>query len=107
MYVLKKETKRRSYQLGTGGGSPLKIDFSLLEEELLAFLTPEAAGLENIPQGGLNLYEHASSCQEEMLSLDNMDHIQTQDPQSSENHYLPPCKKLRTSNVILNNYKGL
>ncbi|XP_071576000.1 uncharacterized protein [Temnothorax nylanderi] len=67
MYVLKKETKRRSYQSGTGGGSPMKIDMSPLEEELLDFLTPEAAGLENIPQGGLNLDQDASCSQEDML----------------------------------------
>ncbi|EFN64534.1 hypothetical protein EAG_05010, partial [Camponotus floridanus] len=53
MYVLKKETIRRAHHQGIGGGSPIKISFSTLEEGLFEFLTPEAAGLENIPQGGI------------------------------------------------------
>lgn len=53
MYVLKKETKRRNSSLRTGGGSPKQINFSPLEENLLEFLTPEAAGLQDIPEGGL------------------------------------------------------
>lgn len=130
MYVLKKETKRRNYQSRTGGGSPITVNLSSLEEEL-DFITPEAAGLENIPQGGLNLHQSASCSQEEMLShnLDNiqtqdiqytddiqthqdlqyMDDIQTQDLslQFCKNNYLPLHKRLRTSNVVLNNFKGL
>lgn len=101
MYVLKKETKRRNYQLGTGGGSPIKIDLSSLEEELLDFLTPEAAGLENVPQGGLNIYQSAICDQEEII-----ENVPIQNPQY-ESNYLPPCKKLHTSNVVLNNFKGL
>lgn len=58
MYVLKKETKRRNSSLQTGGGSPKKIHFSPLEENLLEFLTPEAAGMANIPQGGIYLNEN-------------------------------------------------
>lgn len=52
-YILKKEAKRRNYVEGTGGGPPSKIYFSTLEEEVLEFLTPEVAGLQNIPEGGI------------------------------------------------------
>lgn len=52
-YILKKEAKRRNYIQGTGGGSPPKIPFSSFEEEVLQLLTPEAAGMENIPEGGI------------------------------------------------------
>jgi len=52
MNVLKKETKRRNHLRGTGGGSPLNINFSDIEEKL-QLLTPEAAGIVNVPQGGV------------------------------------------------------
>ncbi|KAL0105521.1 hypothetical protein PUN28_016885 [Cardiocondyla obscurior] len=55
MNVLKKETKRRNNGMKTGGGSPKNVNFSSLEENLLEFLTPEAAGLLNIPEGGIYL----------------------------------------------------
>ncbi|XP_071652752.1 uncharacterized protein [Temnothorax longispinosus] len=57
-YILKKEAKRRSHVQGTGGGPPLKIAFSNFEEEVLELLTPEAAGMENIPEGGINMEEN-------------------------------------------------
>lgn len=57
-YVLKKKTKRRNYTQGTGGGPPIKISFSNFEEEVLNFLTPEAARLEGIPEGGINIEEN-------------------------------------------------
>lgn len=53
MNVLKKETERRNYSRGTGGGSPMKVNFTDIEEKLLELLIPEAAGIENIPQGGI------------------------------------------------------
>ena len=40
---------------GTGGGPPSKIVFSNFEEEVLELLTPEAADLLNIPEGGVNI----------------------------------------------------
>ncbi|KYQ56386.1 hypothetical protein ALC60_04687 [Trachymyrmex zeteki] len=55
MNVLKKETKRRNHSKSTGGGSPMKINFTDIEEKLLELLTPEAAGIENVPQGGIPL----------------------------------------------------
>ncbi|XP_018359009.1 PREDICTED: uncharacterized protein LOC108758510 [Trachymyrmex cornetzi] len=103
MYVLKKETKRRNYVSGTGGGSPIKIDLSLLEEELLDFVTPEAAGLENIPQGGLNLYQNASS--EETMFSHNLHDIHDTHPQPYKNN-LPLCKRPYTSNEMSYNFKG-
>jgi len=53
MNGLKKKTKRRNHLRGTGGGSPLNINFSDIEEKLLQLLTPEAAGIVNVPQGGV------------------------------------------------------
>jgi len=53
MNVLKKETKRRNHLRDTGGGSPLKVNFTDIEEKLLELLTPEAAGIANVPQGGI------------------------------------------------------
>ncbi|KYQ47478.1 hypothetical protein ALC60_13499, partial [Trachymyrmex zeteki] len=54
-YILKKEAKRRTYMQGTGGGPSINISFTNFEEEVIEFLTPEAAGLEGIPKGGINL----------------------------------------------------
>ncbi|CAL1683866.1 unnamed protein product [Lasius platythorax] len=52
-YILKKEAKRRNSIQGTGGGLPPKVNFSTFEEDVLEFLTPEAAGMDNIPEGGI------------------------------------------------------
>jgi len=35
---------------GIGGDSPLNINFSDIKEKLLQLLTPEAAGIANVPQ---------------------------------------------------------
>lgn len=43
---------------GTGGGPSPKIAFSTFEEEVLELLTPEAAGLGNIPEDGINMEEN-------------------------------------------------
>lgn len=48
---MKKEGKRRNCIQGTGGGPPPKINFSTFEEDVLEFLTPEAAGMDNISEG--------------------------------------------------------
>lgn len=53
MNVLKKETKRRNYSRGTGNGSPIKVNFTDIEEKLLKLLTPEAAEIASVPQGGV------------------------------------------------------
>lgn len=97
MYVLKKETKRRSYSLGTGGGSPIKIFFSPpLEEELLNFITPEAAGMENIPQGGIYLCENIT------------DPCDAQEKQNfKENEKELPHKKFCTNNQFLETSTGI
>lgn len=50
---MKKENKRRNCIQGTGGGPPPKVNFSTFEEDVLEFLTPEAAGMDNIPEGGI------------------------------------------------------
>ncbi|KYN50333.1 hypothetical protein ALC62_12791, partial [Cyphomyrmex costatus] len=64
-YILKKEAKRRSYVQGTSGGPPSKVPFSSFEEDVLQLLTLEAAGLENIPEGGLiNIVEEVQPLQE-------------------------------------------
>lgn len=49
---MKKEAKRRNGIQGTGGGSPPKVVFSSFED-VLQFLTSEAAGMKNIPDGGI------------------------------------------------------
>ena len=36
----------------TGGGSPKKLQLTTVENELIDFLTPDAAGLSNISEGG-------------------------------------------------------
>lgn len=93
-YVLKKETKRRNHSLTTGGGSPINIYFSPLEEELLNFITPEAAGLDNIPQGGI--YSH-DTC----IEIDP----DTQDKENlhfEENQILPPkrlCQNYQSQTI--------
>ncbi|XP_018311842.1 uncharacterized protein [Mycetomoellerius zeteki] len=60
-YILKKEAKRRNYMQGTGGEPLPKVAFSVFEEQVLELLTPEAAGLENIPEGGINTEENPIS----------------------------------------------
>lgn len=97
MYVLKKETKRRNHGLGTGGGLPIKIFFSSLEEELLEFITPEAAGLDNIPQGGFDVYESVIEA-----DLDDMQEIHFED-----NENQPPQKRLCKNYQSLNTNTGM
>ncbi|EZA61665.1 hypothetical protein X777_11049 [Ooceraea biroi] len=100
MYVLKKETKRRSHCLGTGGGSPINVPFCPLEEELLDFITPEEAGMENIPQGGIYSCENMEADdvqtrenipQEGIHSCENMeeDDVQTRENIHFEETELP------------------
>ncbi|KYN09166.1 hypothetical protein ALC57_18721 [Trachymyrmex cornetzi] len=79
-YIFKKEAKRRSYAQGTGGGPPSKVSFSSFDEDVLQLLTPEAAGLENIPEGGLiNIVEEVQPLQE----CDYQNTMQEQDIQCS------------------------
>lgn len=104
MYVLKKETKRRNHSLGTGGGSPIMITFSSLEEELLDFITPEAAGLDNIPQGGIALYETTNETTIE-TDLDNVQVKQNFDSKENENRV--PHKRLCQNNQFLKTNTGM
>lgn len=100
MYVLKKETKRRNHSLGTGGGSPIMISFSSLEEELLDFITPEAAGLDNIPQGGIDLHETTIE-----TNLDNVQAKQNLDSKENENRL--PHKRLCQNYQFLKTNTGM
>lgn len=70
-YILKKEAKRRSYVQGTGGGPPPKIAFSPFEDEMLQLLTPEAARLENIPEGGI--YTEENPISEDIIQVENIE----------------------------------
>ncbi|XP_018394990.1 PREDICTED: uncharacterized protein LOC108773624 [Cyphomyrmex costatus] len=74
MNVLKKETKRRNHSRGTGGGSPMKVNFTDIEEKLLELLTPEAAGIENVPQGGIPLKKPRN---EQSFMKDSHRHLQS------------------------------
>lgn len=38
--------------MGTGGGSPKDLQLSATEDALIKFLTPDASGLRDIPEGG-------------------------------------------------------
>ncbi|XP_036149438.1 uncharacterized protein LOC118647847 [Monomorium pharaonis] len=80
-YILKKEAKRRSYVQGTGGGPSPKIAFSPFEEEVLQLLTPEAAGLENIPEGGI--YTEENPILEDTIQIENNE--AEQDMQNNHN----------------------
>lgn len=42
----------KSYTGGTGGGPPKTLNTTPAEDDLLEFLTPEATGMPNIPEGG-------------------------------------------------------
>lgn len=68
-YILKKEAKRRSYIQGTGGGPSPKVSFSDFEEEVIQLLIPEAAGVENIPEGGLMDLEYLPQKQEQPFAF--------------------------------------
>lgn len=50
---------------GTGGGPSVQISFTNFEEEVLEFLTPEAAGLADIPEGGINVALNEKDQEEE------------------------------------------
>lgn len=50
--TLKKAADNKAYAAGTGGGPPKVKMLTILEKELLDFLTPEASGLDDIAQGG-------------------------------------------------------
>ncbi|XP_012285524.1 uncharacterized protein LOC105702496 [Orussus abietinus] len=50
--VLKKVLKRR-HVAGIGGGSPLKLSLTSIENNLLEFLAPDVAGLTGVIEGGL------------------------------------------------------
>ncbi|KMQ89372.1 hypothetical protein RF55_11007 [Lasius niger] len=50
--VLKKVAKHKTYMMGTGGGSPKELQLSSTENALLNFLTLDASGLNEIPEGG-------------------------------------------------------
>lgn len=114
MYVLRKETKRRNSYQKTGGGSPMKISFSSLEEELLDFITPEAAGLENIPQGGIDLQEKSNYNFQELYSDDSIqiqnlqeqyfdDSVQIQNSQLKETKNVPLCTQLQCKDSTSSN----
>lgn len=106
-YILKKEAKRRSYMQGTGGGPPTKVSFSTFEEEVLELLTPEAAGLENIPEGGINreensILEETAQVMENTEMEENMEenmHMMTEEDNNTEN--IPPDNN--TDKRIINN----
>ncbi|XP_029159549.1 uncharacterized protein LOC114931592 [Nylanderia fulva] len=50
--VLKKVAKHKTYMMGTGGGSPKELQLSGTENALFNFLTSDASGLKEIPEGG-------------------------------------------------------
>ncbi|XP_071581866.1 uncharacterized protein [Temnothorax nylanderi] len=50
--LLKRVATYKSYAGGTGGGPPKTLDTSPSEDNLLEFLTPEASGMSDIPEGG-------------------------------------------------------
>ncbi|XP_071580557.1 uncharacterized protein [Temnothorax nylanderi] len=50
--LLKRVATYKSYSAGTGGGPPKTLDTSPSEDDLLEFLTPEASGMSDIPEGG-------------------------------------------------------
>lgn len=83
-YILKKESKRRTHTQGTGGGPPCKISFSNFEEEVLQILTPEAAGLINIPEGGINI--------EPPCFQNNLENISENDMNIEESNTLNECE---------------
>jgi len=95
MYILKKETIRRNDSFRTGGRLPIKISFSSLEEELLEFITPEAAGLVNIPQGGFDVYGSV------------IEPDQTEEIYFDENENQPPQKRLCKNYQFLNTNTGM
>lgn len=51
--VLKKAGQQKGYMNATGGGPPSSIQFSHLDDQLLALLGPDANGLSNVKEGGL------------------------------------------------------
>lgn len=120
----KKETKRRTHAFRTGGGFPLKVYFSTLEEDLLEFFTPEAVSLGNIPQEKFDAYENITepNVDNENITepnLDNENIIEPDldnenttelDPQKiscKENENQPPQKRLYKNCHVLNTNREL
>lgn len=54
--------------MGTGGGSPKKLQLTSVENALIDFLTPDAAGLSNISEGGLENISNNNSRQDQYSS---------------------------------------
>jgi len=61
---------------------------------LLDFITPEAAGLGNIPQGGIDLYENVETDSNDMQTMDNV-HFE------ENNENILPHKKLCRNDKFL------
>ncbi|XP_018392469.1 PREDICTED: uncharacterized protein LOC108771627 [Cyphomyrmex costatus] len=84
-YILKKEAKRRNYMQGTGGGPSINISFTNFEEEVIEFLTPEAAGLEGIPEGGINLTLNEKDQEVEEINVQTVEENTEIDMEINEN----------------------
>lgn len=67
--------------MGTGGGSPKNLRLTTVENALIDFLTPDATGLSNIPEGGL----------ENIISSNN--------PRQDLN-YSPSCSPAQKGNIL-------
>ncbi|XP_024879185.1 uncharacterized protein LOC112459365 [Temnothorax curvispinosus] len=105
--VLKKCTQNKSYAMGTGGGPLKTIALTQLEEELMEILSPEAIGLDSIPQGGSfnRIKEKKSSDtispQEESL-LRNVQRVQAS--RIKEVHTIPTSTqtKRKCTSILIN-----
>ncbi|XP_032685316.1 uncharacterized protein LOC116850780 [Odontomachus brunneus] len=88
-YILKKEARRRSYIQGTEGGPPPQIFLSSFEEEVLEFLTPEAAGLQNIPEGGIIETAEETQTLSECCSTSQINQFTSHDKVIEKQNILP------------------
>lgn len=63
--------------MGTGGGSPKNLHLSVVENLLIDFLTPDAIGLSNVPEGGFeNIISSNSPRQDLYHSQSNLSSVQ-------------------------------
>jgi len=99
---IKKESKRRSYIEGTGGDPPSKIVFSNFEGEVLQLLTPEAAGLLNIPEDGVNIEAPLQNFPEDDVNLEVTDlQNNSENDINTEEFILNECERDTEETVII------
>ncbi|XP_018367749.1 PREDICTED: myb/SANT-like DNA-binding domain-containing protein 4 [Trachymyrmex cornetzi] len=90
--LLRRVATYKSYAARTGGGQPIILNTSPAEDDLLEFLTSEASGMSNIPEGGA-----ISDVSITDLTIERV--LTPQKWQNPSTSYLPICTDLTAERV--------